>query len=76
MRRLLPFLLIALLTTGCTQRIVTAKTIEQSDTGPRVCVSYRYTGAPKYLTAIKTCSDEHGEPLNLRCYNDAKIGGL
>ena len=66
-------LVVALLTTGCTYRIVADKTIEQSEHGPQVCVSYRYSGDSSGRGTSR-CSDDRGEPLTLRCYADAKVG--
>ena len=65
-------LLFALLTTGCVQRIVAGKTIEESGGSTQVCVTYRYSGSSSDTT--RTCTDDQGQPLDRRCYDDAEIG--
>lgn len=65
-------LLSALLATGCVWKVVTAKTMDPSAGGSRVCVTYGYSGSIR--TTYTTCADDYGRALDLRCYNDAKIG--
>ncbi len=64
-----------LLGVGCQLMIVTGKTVEESPDGPRVCLTYRYSGEPdQFGSGTRTCVDWQGAPLTMRCYRDAAVG--
>ncbi|MEI7925658.1 MAG: hypothetical protein WCI61_05675 [Chloroflexota bacterium] len=73
---LLLLVAVTLLGVGCQLRIVTGETVEESPDGPRVCLTYRYSGyrGPLVGGGTRTCVDFHGAPLTMRCYEDAVVG--